>query len=497
MSWWTLRKLNSSDVGTRTRAAEELGNSGNIKAVERLISALDDSEKNVRVAAAQALGKIGDGKALQPLITALSDHYADVRRAAADALKTLEDKPADDAARAIVFVAGQEWNNAIELGAVAVGPLIAVLEKAALEKEGVDWRVKKDALGALIKIGDSGAVESLIAALQNSFGDVRDNAALALGKIGDPRAVEPLITALKDSDQSVRQEAALALGKIGDPRAIEPLITALKDSDQFVRQEAALALGKIGDPRAVEPLITALKDSKESVREAASSSLSSIGTPEAESAVLKYVQRVEITTQEKALSLPEALIFVERTARDAIGGEDLPPIQPAVMEVLRRDGRDAYAQGMETEVALFSVLVMNLVWFTRCNALILTDSESTAQAFFEKHLFTASGPNGEDFAARCGKTLRRITHHDPNQDVRDAFKDHNTIPVMELFAFESTYDGALLDFSLSEGLGKLNCVVKVWGGTVSADEEVGFLPVLTWAKKRLGTSRFNFDAGLF
>lgn len=190
--------------------------------------------------------------------------------------------------------------------------------------------------------------------------------------------------------------------------------------------------------------------------------------------------------QSKALSLPEALIFVERTARDAIGGEDLPPIQPAVMEVLRRDSRDVRASGMEAEVALFSVLVMNLVWFPRCNALILTDGEPTAHAFFEKHLFTASGPNGEDFAARCGKTLERITKLDYKEEVREALKDHNTIPVMDFFAFESTCDGALLDFSLSEGLGKLNCVVRVWGGAVSADEEVGAEPVLAWAKKRLG-----------
>jgi hypothetical protein len=190
--------------------------------------------------------------------------------------------------------------------------------------------------------------------------------------------------------------------------------------------------------------------------------------------------------QTKALSLPEALIFVERTACDALGGGNLPPVQPAVMEVLRRDGRDTYAQGMEPEVALFSVLVMNLVWFTRCNALILTDSESTAQAFFEKRLFTASGPNGKDFAARCGKTLERITKLDYKEEVREALKDHNTIPVMDFFAFESRRDGALLDFSLSEGLGKLNCVVKVWGGAVSADEEVGAEPVLAWAKKRLG-----------
>jgi HEAT repeat protein len=51
----------------------------------------------------------------------------------------------------------------------------------------------------------------------------------------------------------VRQAAAEALGQIGDTSAVEPLIAALRDASLGVRRAAADALGQIGDRRALEP----------------------------------------------------------------------------------------------------------------------------------------------------------------------------------------------------------------------------------------------------
>ena len=78
---------------------------------------------------------------------------------------------------------------------------------------------------------------------------MHEEAVEALSKIGDTRAVEPLIAALKDGHMDVRGAAAKALGKIGDARAVEPLVTSLRDEITNVRGAAAEALGKIGDPR--------------------------------------------------------------------------------------------------------------------------------------------------------------------------------------------------------------------------------------------------------
>lgn len=76
-----------------------------------------------------------------------------------------------------------------------------------------------------------------------------------LGEAGSPSGVPELIAALEDTDGNVRRLAASALGKIRDGRAVEPLLALLGyESKPQVRQYAVKALGQIGDPRA-QPLL--------------------------------------------------------------------------------------------------------------------------------------------------------------------------------------------------------------------------------------------------
>ncbi len=77
----------------------------------------------------------------------------------------------------------------------------------------------------------------------------------ALGNIGNSQAVEALIAALKHEDWDVRWKAAVALGNIGNSQAVEALIAALKDEDEDVRRYAAVALGKIDSSETLAKLI--------------------------------------------------------------------------------------------------------------------------------------------------------------------------------------------------------------------------------------------------
>jgi HEAT repeat protein len=155
----------------------------------------------------------------------------------------------------------------------ASGDVSGLIKALGYEK---DASVRAAAAGSLGRIGDSRAVEPLIAVLGDARRDVRQAAAGALSLIGDPRAVQPLIGVLNDWDPMVRLSAASALGRFGAP-AVEALSGALTDSTVAVRRSAARALGAIGDRRAVEPLSGALTDSTAGVRQAAAKALAKLG----------------------------------------------------------------------------------------------------------------------------------------------------------------------------------------------------------------------------
>jgi len=102
-------------------------------------------------------------------------------------------------------------------------------------------------------------------------------AAEALGKIGDTRAIEPLIAAINTKNWQVFRLAVIALGKIGDALAVAPLIDALSEENRFVRLAIEQALGEIGDPRAIEPLTVCIHDENWEIRQAAADALWRIG----------------------------------------------------------------------------------------------------------------------------------------------------------------------------------------------------------------------------
>ncbi|MDE2733405.1 MAG: MFS transporter [Gemmatimonadota bacterium] len=75
--------------GTRARAAEALGRSGNPLAIEQLVQALADASPRVRRAAARALGESRSESATEPLVRELLDGASDIRSEAAEALGRL------------------------------------------------------------------------------------------------------------------------------------------------------------------------------------------------------------------------------------------------------------------------------------------------------------------------------------------------------------------------------------------------------------------------
>ncbi len=171
-----------------------------------------------------------------------------------------------------------------------------------------NWSDCRAAVEVLGKIGDSRAIQPMIALLRNSgWKYIGNEVTEAFTRIGDP-AVEPLLAAMGDEESDVRLAALRALGEIGDPIALEPIARALHDPNDDVRQAAADALGKAGTsgrriaplrparadrarrppPRRsagsairapLTPLIAAIRDEDWSVRSAASDALAKLGQP--------------------------------------------------------------------------------------------------------------------------------------------------------------------------------------------------------------------------
>ena len=234
--------------------------------VERLIKELQDPDSDVRSIAAVTLGEIGSEAkdAVPALIQLLQDQDAEgfVRANAALALREIGPE-AKDAVPALIQ-ALQDQDKYVRRDAAG-----------ALGKIGTPGAIKvaKDRYRAIVTLGWIGSkdeVPALIEALQNEDKDVRVNAAVTLREIVSEDAVPALIQALQGQDEWVRVNAAWALGEIGESAkdAVPALLQALQGQNKDVRKDVARALGNIGKD-AMPALIQTLKNRNIDVRSSA------------------------------------------------------------------------------------------------------------------------------------------------------------------------------------------------------------------------------------
>jgi len=306
--WPLLSALKDKDALVRIKAAGELGNIGNPRAVEPLIAALKDKNKTVRFNAAEALGKIGDSRAVLPLVYSMNTQGEHLR-VVSDVLVSMNDIRA---VPHLIVVLDSDKNADVRSEVVrvlgrlgdcrAIKPLIAALRDRNLDvrysaakalvkigtpstkslidnMKNADSSIRSRVAGELGNLKTTDALKTLIAALKDKTPSVRYNAADALGKIKQAGAVPPLIKALRDKNVDVRYKSAKSLGKLKDRRAAKALITALYDRDSGVRYNAAEALGKMRYAGAVRALVFTMKDKNTGVSYCASKSLKKIGKP--------------------------------------------------------------------------------------------------------------------------------------------------------------------------------------------------------------------------
>jgi hypothetical protein len=159
-------------------------------------------------------------------------------------------------------------------------------------------------VGILGEAGGDRAVELVTAALANPDPGVRREALLALVKLGDQEAGQLVIGLLDDTDQRVRMTAAVAAGELGVERALRGILAMLdgsKDPDEY--PPLLRALGQLGDPGAVPSIEkhavrSLFSKPRTDARIAAYQALSRIGTPHAEELLKKAIHDKEDEVRE-------------------------------------------------------------------------------------------------------------------------------------------------------------------------------------------------------
>ncbi len=313
-----------------------------------LLKNLDQDDPQLRQAAIEALGRVGDSAALEPLLAALEEADPALSQAASQAAQQVLARLADPAAIPTLDQALQHSDPAIRraaldaigrLGGVeALDPLAAALSDPQLELRQAAATRLAQVIQGLEQAGDSPALQ---AALAHTHPQVRGQAAAALGRLGGEGALESLLAALQDDDPSVRQALVSALAELGEPAlaalselfyddpalrelagealagfgplAAPSLAPALQSPDPALRLAAIQALGETGDETIVPQLLPLLSDPDPELHLAVTQAVLNLGVSRA--ALLAY----ELAGFEEICLSPGAEAAPAKTLADVLG----------------------------------------------------------------------------------------------------------------------------------------------------------------------------------
>lgn len=260
---------------------------------------LDSSNEEARDYAIEALVAMRSKKAVQPLLTALEEQLAEEELAARRWRAVNES----------TYKAQLEDHYAVEalvqLGSVSAGTLIRlVTEDPTHRLKGttvinmlyrMDAEVLPTIVGALRDESTHSFLQIFCRARRTEVGPVlsaalrhpdvrlRFGAATVVERYATSELVPALIDALNmnenDDEGLARSAAARALGSAKSETSYPHLVLALHDDSSQVREAAAFALGRCGDRRlaVVKALRRAARDETVAVRQAAEAALEQLG----------------------------------------------------------------------------------------------------------------------------------------------------------------------------------------------------------------------------
>ncbi|MBI5433580.1 MAG: HEAT repeat domain-containing protein [Planctomycetes bacterium] len=189
----------------RARATLLFAALGGASARAELRKLAGDAQASVRAAAALALGEAGDPSDLPPLLALTRDGDAEVRAAALHALRS---HSGPEKLAALTRALSDEFED---VAAAALAGLEELAEPSLAPALGTALRPDRSTffrtrvVGVLGQVGGRGAIEVLIAVLDDGDEDLKWNVAFELGRIGDASALPALdARAARESNAFVR-----------------------------------------------------------------------------------------------------------------------------------------------------------------------------------------------------------------------------------------------------------------------------------------------------
>lgn len=259
----SLSRLARANSETEALAAiKALGKIGGPVVVEELLKRLDDRSEARAIQAAKSLAKIGDPRAVSALgFLAQNSNREDEVLAAIKALGKIGGPTAVDVILELVNdvdeakrVLSKAMDALAKIGGARVISFLCSVARRSLERKAIA------AIEALVEIGDSVAVDELLALVGDAGRprEVVSNAAEALVQIGDSRARDELLNLIASSEYV--DDVGVTVGtleKMGNPLAVTLLKTYAqnKAGTRALRKKALVALADLSETDIVSTLV--------------------------------------------------------------------------------------------------------------------------------------------------------------------------------------------------------------------------------------------------
>lgn len=349
------KQLRSPEEKQRSRAARELGKSGDPAVVPALVEAVQDPSVKVRREVVVALASIRVPESLDGLITATRDGDSRTRVLALQGLvgyytghtptigftgfwkrvgQRIRDRFAEENVRVdpgtdveprvisalIEALNDERFPEAQRQAADALGILNAQqgvqdLVKAAYSPHE---RLALEALNALAKIKDRMAGPQLLNLLDTTNAEVKREAAVTVGILRARDALPKLQAFYENStDRRLREKALEGLAYLGDPVSTPLFIKALWSGDKSLRTSAAEGLARTGDRQTLAELEKAIHVERDAgVRMAMQFAITALGRDDFLSTLIS-----ELSGHRR----DAAHTYLVELARDRIGVDRLYP----------------------------------------------------------------------------------------------------------------------------------------------------------------------------